>query len=191
MCLKKRYRERISRSCPGMETRFAAVVFCWSAFVTSGLAQGVIAPPPLDFFGIPPAFQTTGTNQPGMLPPISTIPPGLQPLAQWGPVQFRPHLLFRFLYGDGIPATPGHQFKTAIEEIYPGLLLQLGNHWNLDYTPTLRFYSSSHFADSTDHSVSLTGGGTYQEWTLGFSQTYASSSQPLVETATQTPTGIF
>jgi hypothetical protein len=37
-----------------------------------------------------------------------------QPLLQWGPVGFYPHFLYRFLYGDGVPAQPGEHFATDI-----------------------------------------------------------------------------
>jgi uncharacterized protein (PEP-CTERM system associated) len=103
----------------------------------------------------------------------------------------RPHLLYRFLYGDGIPARPGEQLKTAINEFYPGIFLGMGSRWNLDYTPTLRYYSNNHFRDSLDHAVSLYGANTFQDWTLGFSQGYVSSSESLAETASQTDQEAF
>jgi hypothetical protein len=150
------------------------------------IAQEVLAPPPLDFYGISPFLRTTGTNQPGALPPLVAPSSANEPPVQFGPVQLRPHFLYRFLYGDGIPARPGEQLKTAINEIYPGIFMGLGTHWNLDYTPTLRFYSNSQFRDTTDHAVILNGGSTFKDWTLGFSQAYISSSEPLIQTGTQT-----
>jgi hypothetical protein len=155
------------------------------------MAQGILAPPPTGFSGLSPELQTTGTNLPGVLPPMFTPQPPSEPLAQWGPVQFRPHLLYRFLYGDGIPAQPGQHLTTAINEIYPGILINLGSHWNLDYTPTLRFYSNRQFQDTTDQAVTLAGGTVFRDWTFGFSQSYASSSQPLIETGAQTDLEVF
>jgi hypothetical protein len=95
------------------------------------------------------------------------------------------------MYGDGIQAQPGQQSKTALNQISPGLLIGLGNHWNLDFTPTLSFYSSSAFKDTTDYSVLLSGATTYKDWAFGLSQGFVSSSQPLVETASQTDTETF
>ena len=108
-----------------------------------------------------------------------------QPLLQWGPVRVLSPSSVPLLYGDGVPALPGEHFATAINEVYPGILLKLGQHWQLDYTPSLRYYSSSHFQDTTDHSVALNGGTTYENWTFGLSQRYATTSQPLIETGAQ------
>ena len=69
-----------------------------------------------------------------------------------------------------------------------GIPARFGRHWNLDYTPTLRYYSNSQFHDGFDNSVRLIGGAVYEDWVLGLSQTYASSSTPLVETGEQTDT---
>jgi hypothetical protein len=105
---------------------------------------------------------------------------------QWGMLNLRPHILYQFLYGDGIQTKPGEQTTTAINAISPGLLLGLGRHVTLDYTPTWRFYSSREFQDSLDHNVVLTYGAAYEDWVLGLSQGYISSSAPRVETGTQT-----
>jgi hypothetical protein len=156
------------------------------ALGTPAGAQPVLAPPPVDFTQAPPTFRPARTNQlEAPEPGLVTRPANEAPL-QWGPVQLRPHVFYRFSYGDGIPARPGEQFTTAIHELAPGLLFQLGDHWTLDYTPTLRFYSSDRFQDTVDHSVMFGGGTGYEDWTFGLSQGYASSSQPLIETARQT-----
>jgi hypothetical protein len=125
-----------------------------------------------------------GTSQLASSPAAAPVSFG-SPL-RWGPVAFHPHLTYRLSYGDGLQAQPGQQTKTLVNEVLPGLLLNLGDHWNLDYTPSLRFYSSSRFRDTTSHSVALSGQTTYEDWAFGLSQRYASSSQPLVETASQT-----
>ena len=108
------------------------------------------------------------------------------PILQLGPVKFYPHFLYRFLYGDGIPARAGEKYTTAIDEVYPGILFRVGSHWQLDYTPSLHYYSNNHFRDTTDQSVALNGGTTNQNWTLGLSQRYADTTQPMVETGAQT-----
>jgi hypothetical protein len=94
-------------------------------------------------------------------------------------------LLYSLSYGNGLQATPGQQSKTVINEIDPGIFFQWGNHWTLDYTPTLRFYSSRAFRDTFDNAVTLTGGTTYEDWSFGLSQSYASSSDPIIETGSQ------
>ena len=148
------------------------------------MGQEVLAPPPPEFSVKPPGLRALSANEADQL--LTAPQAGGQELPPWGPIHFHPHLLYRLSYGDGIQARPGEQSKTVINEISPGLLLDVGSHWHLDYTPTLRFYSSSRFRDTTDQSVALDGGTAYQDWVFGLSQRYASSSQPLVETGAQT-----
>jgi hypothetical protein len=155
------------------------------------MAQDVLAPPPIDFSGLSPALVSGATNQPGFLPLTPSPPTQDQALLKLGPADFRPHFLYRFLYGDGISAAPGQHLTTAINEIYPGILIRLGNHWVLDYTPILSFYSNNQFRDTFNNSVALSWASIYKDWTLSFSQTYVSSSDPLVQTGAQTDQETF
>ena len=137
--------------------------------------------------GTPPGAHFGGTSQLASAPrlPAGAQPAGTTPF-QWGPIRMRPHLDYQLSYGNSLQPTPGHQVNSFVNAVSPGILLLLGDHWSLDYTPTLRFYSDSHFQDGTDQAVILSGGTTYEAWVLGLSQSYASTSQPLIETAAQT-----
>src|SRR5665213_1470380 len=104
----------------------------------------------------------------------------------WGPIDFHPRLSYTLLYGNGVQALPGQQSKTFISEVAPGILFDLGRQWTLDYTPTFRIYSNPSFKDGTDESVHLNGAASYRDWSFRVSQTYASSTQPLIETGAQT-----
>lgn len=156
------------------------------ALLAGASAQNV--PPPSD------ASATAESPQPAPAPPTGTpilaAPPQAslpdQPILQLGPIRFYPHFLYRFLYGDGIPAPANEKLKTAINQVYPGLTLQAGSHWQLDYTPGLQYYSNSHFQDTTDQSVTLSGKTTYENWSVGLSQSYATTTEPLIETGAQT-----
>lgn len=108
--------------------------------------------------------------------------PGLE---RWGPLSVYPHLLYSFSYGNGLEAQPGKNSTTAINTVAPGVLLRLGNHWILDYTPTLTFYSNPLFHDTTGQNVVLYGFTTYRDWTLTLAQSYLDTTEPLVETGTQ------
>lgn len=167
-----------------------ATLFCVLAVARATQAQQqVLAPPPV-YSETPPAMQEYETNQLGA-PLAEPLAPGVGPeshLLQWGPLTLHPHPLFRFLYGSGIASAPGQQQNTAIEQFSPGVQFAIGSHWTLDYTPLFSWYSSSNFQDTIDESVTLTWGTTYQDWTLGFSQSYVESSQPLIQTAMQTKT---
>jgi hypothetical protein len=67
------------------------------------------------------------------------------------------------------------------------VLFNLGDHWTLDYTPTLTYYSSTNFNNTLDQSVRLNWGTAYgNDWFFNGSQSYARTSEPQVETAAQT-----
>ena len=147
-------------------------------------AQDVIMPAP-SFSVTPPAVQEIqADNQMIVFTPETAVPPA-QPF-QYGIFNLRPHPYYRFLYGAGILAGTNQAVNTVINQISPGFLLEIGRHWTLDYTPTWTFYSNGHFKDSLDHSITLTGGTSYEDWTLGLSQNVSLTSDPMVETATQT-----
>ncbi|HEX3857616.1 MAG TPA: hypothetical protein VHY30_10005 [Verrucomicrobiae bacterium] len=149
-------------------------------------AQSVIAPPP-SVVVTPPAMQSAPNEMQVFKPesPLSTFLDEVQPL-QWGPVTLRPHVFYQFTYGTGVQSSPGQQHDTVVQELAPGVLFILSPHWTLDYTPTFTFYSGNSFENNVGQSVSLNGGTTYGDWTLGLSQNFTYSSSPQVQTGTQT-----
>jgi len=104
----------------------------------------------------------------------------------WGPINIHPHLVYTFTYGNGIDAQPGKQGNTAINTVTPGVLINVGKQWSLDYSPTFSYYSSPGFNNTMDEAVTLRGNWTSENWVFGLSQSYSSSSQPLIETGIQT-----
>ncbi len=96
-----------------------------------------------------------------------------------------PHLRYSFLYGNGIEAEPGKNLTTAVNTISPGVLLTLGSHWTLDYTPTETIYSNPAFRNTTGESVGFYGGVSQGDWSVRLSQTYIDTTQPLIETGNQ------
>lgn len=166
--------------------RILTVAAICSAFYTIR-AQEVLAQVPL-FSVEPPVLREAQGQRAGFMPSLETLatgPAGKGPL-HWGIFDWRPHLVYRLTYGDGIQATPGNAKKTVINEITPGFLLDIGNHWSLDYSPTLRYYSNHAFRDSLDHSAVLSGGAVWRDWFISGSQSYRTSSSTLAETGTQT-----
>ena len=154
----------------------------WLSLMTCALtarAQPVVAPPPAVSY-VPAALPQAPVSE--STPPTAL---GSSPFA-WGVVTLHPHFSYRFLYGDGIQANPGQRAITSIHALSPGVLLDIGTHWTLDYTPTQTYYSNSAFKDTLDNAVRLQGGTTFEDWTFQVSQTYVSSSTPLIETARQT-----
>ena len=106
---------------------------------------------------------------------------------QWGPVTLHPHVDYQLLYGNGIQSAPGEPHNTLVNQLSPGILINLGDHWTLDYTPTLIYYSSSSFQDVLNQSVRLSWGSAFgNDWFFSGSQSYASTSDPEIQTASQT-----
>jgi hypothetical protein len=160
-----------------------AVLFGMSALLAN--AQSMIAPASPSV-PVETMDQQSEVNEFDVFPPQGTEQAGAHQPFQAGPFIARPHISYQFLYGSGIQSSPGDQQDTIIQTLSPGVLFELGRHWSLDYTPTLRFYSDSHFKNEFDNSVSLVGSTTYENWTLGLSQSFNESSSPEVETAAQT-----
>ncbi len=139
------------------------------------------------FVPLPPSpvtpIQPIGTTT--VPDPVVSFPAPDTPF-QLGDFVLRPHLLYRFLYGDGIQVRPGQKTDTAINSFSPGFLLNGGSHWTLDYTPTWNLYSNHAFHDTVGENATLASIYSSRIWTLQFSQGYVFSSQPLVETGRQT-----
>jgi hypothetical protein len=132
-----------------------------------------------------PAAPIMGTS--AIAGPPASAPVALGPgILLWGPITLHPGLLYSYTTGNGIEAQAGQQSRTAVNKIAPRLLFELGMNWSLDYNPTLSYYSNPQFKNNMDQSVSLHGNWSNEDWSFGVSQTYVSSTQPLVETGTQT-----
>jgi hypothetical protein len=103
----------------------------------------------------------------------------------WGSLQAYPHMRYSLTYGNGFQTQPGSNSASLVNTVAPGVLFKLGEHWTLDYTPTLHFYTSGNLQDTTDEEVMLRGGTTYENWKLSLSQSYIDTTQPIIETGTQ------
>lgn len=118
-----------------------------------------------------------------------TTPPSeasLPRIFRYGPVQLRPFLDYRFNYGSGILSAPGSSQNSIIQEVSPGLLIDLGRNWVVSYSPTFRFYSANEFQNGVDQNLALIGSVSYEAWTFGLSQIVQLTSQPLAQTGSQT-----
>jgi hypothetical protein len=116
--------------------------------------------------------------------PTGQMIPTDEPL-KLGPVVFRPHVDYNFLYGTSIEASPSNHVDSIVQTVSPGMTFDLGRHWILDYTPSLTFYSDQQLHDSLNHSGSLTGQTHFGDWGFGLSQNFGYSSAPDTETASQ------
>jgi hypothetical protein len=151
--------------------------------IGAALAQDVISTPPQAPV-LPPAVKEQQNNNPMQV----FAPPEAAPASpfQWGHLTAHPHVDYQVSYGNGIQSAPGQQQNTVVQQVSPGVLFNLGDHWILDYTPTLVFYSSSSFQNTVNQSVQLGWGTVYGDWFFNGSQSYVSTSNPDVATAAQT-----
>ena len=148
-------------------------------------ASVFMSPPPV--VTTPPVVQDDATNdQMNVFIPNGVVNPSQAGLFQYGPFVLHPHPSYSFLYGNGIQSSVGNQGDTVLQQLSPGLTVDLGRHWTADYTPTLNFYSSRQFRNTVDQSASLAGATQYQDWNFSGAQTYSSTSDPLAETGAQT-----
>lgn len=103
-----------------------------------------------------------------------------------GVVVLKPHVVYRYLYGNGLQSRPGNQQNTSVNTVSPGLQVDVGTNWFIDYTPSWTWYSDPSFIDTLDHSARLSGQAVHDEWLLKLSQSFSKTTSPLVETGAQT-----
>ena len=122
--------------------------------------------------------------------PAASAPGPYEPF-QWDQFVLRPHFDYQFMVAHGILASPGNPQNTTIQYFSPGILLNLGPHWALDYTLGLGFYSNNNFSTEVNNSIVLTGQTFYRDWVIGFLQNALLSTSPLIETGGQTTQQTF
>lgn len=120
--------------------------------------------------------------------PAETAPP--LPL-QLGPVNLHPHVDYQFSYGSGLRSSAGRSENSIVQQVSPGILFNVGDHWTLDYTPTFVFYSSSSFRNVVNQSVNLGWGTAYGDWFFSGSQSASLTSNPNIETSSQSDRNIY
>jgi hypothetical protein len=154
------------------------------AMVRAGKAQQVIMSTPASPVPVPSALSDALESDMDVFKQVPSILL-FQPF-QLGPVIAKPHVSYQVTYASGVQATPGNPQSTVVQSLSPGVTLILGTHWTLDYTPTLTFYSDKNLNDTVSHSVSLSGGTAYNDWVFSLSQGFSTSSDPNIQTGTQT-----
>lgn len=117
--------------------------------------------------------------------PAATAPGPYEPF-QWDQFVIRPHADYQYMYAQGILASPGNPQNTTIQLISPGVLINLGPHWALDYTATIGLYSNTNFGREFNNAINLTGQTVFGDWIFGFAQGVNLSTSPLIETGAQT-----
>jgi hypothetical protein len=170
-----------------MKTSLIAV-FGLAALAGRSLAQPVFISPPVRLpEPSPQQNQTSGNSQnPSAEASASTGESTAEAPFRWRNIVFRPHVAYQFLYGTGVLSQTNQAQKTIVQTITPGIAMDLGSHWILDYSPSIVLYSDSSFDNTLNHSLSLTGQTTYEDWRFGTSFDLDISNSPQTETGTQT-----
>ena len=103
-----------------------------------------------------------------------------------GQIKLRPQLQLRYMQANGLPTGVGANKDTSISTFAPGVTLELGSSWILNYTPTWVKYSEPTLTDSTSQSFNLNGAAKTSNWTLQYGESFQSSQDIMAQTATQT-----
>ena len=149
-------------------------------------AQNVLLPP-VEISDPIPSVETASSNWVGSAnAPILRRPEGEQkyPL-QLGPVRFHPHLGYQVIYGDGILRGTNNPSSTWLHTFSPGVYLELGQHWDFDFTAAINHYSNARFNDNTGLYFGLRGLLPGESWTWRFGYSGAYTEQPVIETGSQ------
>jgi hypothetical protein len=116
--------------------------------------------------------------------PAATTPMPYEPF-KWDQFVVRPHVDYQIVAATGLLAAPSNKVNSVIQNISPGILINLGPHWSFDYTAMIGLYSNTNFGTELDHTITLTGETVYTDWIFGFLQTFVFSKSPQIETASQ------
>lgn len=103
-----------------------------------------------------------------------------------GPFDFRPRVAYEVVYGDGLTSGATRDQETWLQTITPGLETLWGDHWTLDYAPSVRLYSADNYRDAVNHSVTVAGWASWKTWNFHVDHNTAITSDPLIETGRQT-----
>lgn len=155
---------------------------------TAAQAQPVFVPP-VQYGDRVTTVEQASTNWVGSMaaPPLQApaTGPDTFPL-QWGPVRFHPHLGYQVVYGDGVLRGPNDPETTWLHTVSPGLFLELGKYWNLDFTASFNRYSNAGFNNNESYFGALRGHIPLEKWLLDLGYVASLTDQTQIETATQT-----
>lgn len=144
--------------------------------------------PSVDYGTKVPTVEQASQSQIGSVsaPPLRQLgTPETYPL-YWGPIRFHPHLSYQLVHGDGVPSSAGSPQSTWLHTISPGMFLELGRHWDFDFTAGLNRYSNERFDNSAAYSAALRGIVPLEKWLWSFNYVGSITEQPDVQSGTQT-----
>ncbi len=151
-------------------------------------AQEVFVPP-VNFQERVTTVEQASTNWVGSAsaPPLQApaAAPNTRPI-EAGPFRFHPHLGYQVIYGDGIlRAGTNAPSTTVLHTIIPGLFVEIGKYWNLDFAASINRYSNASFKDNEAFYLALRGRIPLEKWLLDFGYTGSMTEQTQIETGDQ------
>ncbi len=108
------------------------------------------------------------------------------PFLKIGRIEVRPHVVYALEYQEGVLSRPGDADSTFVESLSPGVAVQLGTNWNVDYTADVKFYSGKDFEDTVNHAFSISGVQPIGKMAVSGTQSVSSSANASFETGRQT-----
>lgn len=146
-------------------------------------AQPVFVPP-VQYGDRVTTVEQASTNWVGSVagPPLQA--PEAQPTdrpLQLGPFRFHPHLGYQVAYGDGILLGLGNEGTTTLHTVLPGMFVQMGPYWDLDFTAAINRYSNAEFNNNEAFYLALHGHIPREKWLMDFGYQGAATEQPQSE----------
>jgi hypothetical protein len=164
------------------------------ALLAAGLLAGhrlvassvLMEPPPVSTTTLSEQDDAANNVMNVFLPSAWNLGGGSAALLQYGPIILHPHVSYSLTYGSGLNSGSNGGQDTYIQQLSPGITVNLGQHWAFDYTAGIIFYSDKQFRNAFNHSASLNWNAAYEDWIFGLVQSFTSNDTPLTETAAQT-----
>ncbi len=169
----------------------ARLALCLTPAIVAGQnfaqAQEVFVAP-VQFQDRVTSVEQASTNWVGSIaaPPLQAPAsgPNTRPL-EAGPFRFHPHLGYQVVYGDGILRATNAPATTVLHTIVPGLFIEMGPNWNLDFSAGINRYSNSDFNNNEAYYLALRGHIPREKWLLDLGYAGSVTEQPQIETGEQ------
>lgn len=129
-----------------------------------------------------------GTSSIGV-PPLAGLGLARRPRSSplhLGPVDLWPRLSYELAYGSGLLSGPGRGGRLGGNTVRPGIIVGAGDHWTVGYVPSIRVYSAEGYQDAVNHAMTLGWRTAWHNWGFRLNHATDITSDPLIETATQT-----
>lgn len=104
----------------------------------------------------------------------------------FGDIVLRPHVMYSYMDEQGLLYSPGNDRSSIVQNFAPGLLVNWGQDWSANYTPTWIRYSNPAFHGGIDQLADVEAAFNPANWLVQVSQTISITSDPQIETGMQT-----